>query len=91
MRDARVGPGGVADRSELREGVLRCRRRPLGSLGPGRSAGQPLVVGSVKPNIGHLEGAAGIAALIKTVLCLQHEEIAPQINFSNNWSLSLNI
>ncbi|HZO24736.1 MAG TPA: polyketide synthase, partial [Chloroflexota bacterium] len=52
-------------------------------LGPGRSAGEPLVVGSVKPNIGHLEGAAGIAALIKTVLCLHHEEIAPQINFTS--------
>jgi myxalamid-type polyketide synthase MxaB len=41
----------------------------------------PIYVGSVKPNIGHLETAAGSAALIKTVLSLQHEELYPQLHF----------
>ncbi|RFN43250.1 putative polyketide synthase [Fusarium flagelliforme] len=51
------------------------------SLGSVRDVDNPIVVGSIKPNIGHLEGAAGVAGLIKGVLTLEHAKIPPNINF----------
>ncbi|KAF2676018.1 hypothetical protein K458DRAFT_447715 [Lentithecium fluviatile CBS 122367] len=46
-----------------------------------RSEEEPLVVGAVKSNIGHLGGASGIAGLIKSVLVLEHGVIPPNIWF----------
>lgn len=39
-------------------------------------------LGSVKTNVGHLDAAAGLAGIIKTVLALGHREIPPSLNFS---------
>src|SRR6202048_540610 len=50
-------------------------------IGKERQSGPPCFLGSVKTNIGHLEGAAGIAGMIKTVLCLQHRWIPPIVHF----------
>ncbi|KAK2608454.1 hypothetical protein QQS21_003024 [Conoideocrella luteorostrata] len=53
------------------------------TLAAGRFSENPVVVGSVKPNIGHLEGAAGVAGMIKGVLVLEKGKIPPNINFKN--------
>src|SRR4029079_2360028 len=39
-------------------------------------------LGSVKTNVGHLDAAAGIAGIIKTVLALQHRQLPPSLHFS---------
>ncbi len=49
----------------------------------GRSPEQRCGISSVKTNIGHLEAAAGIAGLIKTVLALQHCQIPPHLHLEN--------
>jgi acyl transferase domain-containing protein/NAD(P)-dependent dehydrogenase (short-subunit alcohol dehydrogenase family)/acyl carrier protein len=43
---------------------------------------QPIYLGAVKTNVGHLEPAAGIAGLLKVILCLKHKSLPANINFS---------
>ena len=52
------------------------------SVGAGRSPDNPLAVGSVKSNVGHLEAAAGVAGLIKTVLTLKHRVIPGSLHYN---------
>jgi acyl transferase domain-containing protein len=51
-------------------------------LSDGRPAARPCWIGAVKSNLGHLEGAAGIAGLIKVVLALRHRAVPPVVHFS---------
>lgn len=49
-------------------------------FGTGRPAGTPCLIGSVKPNIGHVEAGSGIAGVIKTVLALRKGQIPPSLH-----------
>lgn len=48
-----------------------------------RSAHDPLFIGAVKANIGHLEGCSGLAGVIKTILVLEKGVIPPIAGFSS--------
>jgi amino acid adenylation domain-containing protein len=84
LRAARIGPEHVSYVEAHGTGT------PLGdpievralsaALGQGRT--EPLRIGSIKANIGHLEPAAGAAGVLKVILSLQNEELPPQAQFS---------
>ena len=52
-------------------------------FGEGRTARDPLFIGSVKSNIGHLEGASGIVAVIKAALMLERGFVLPNYDFKH--------
>lgn len=65
----------LGDPIEVRAaGAVLCQDRP---------ADQPLAIGSIKTNVGHLEAAAGIAGLLKVVLAFQNKQIPPHLHLKN--------
>ncbi|CAM5658551.1 SDR family NAD(P)-dependent oxidoreductase OS=Streptomyces tendae OX=1932 GN=GUR47_30610 PE=4 SV=1 [Streptomyces tendae] len=82
-RAARVVPGDVGYVEAHGTGT-RIDAVELGALNDvlseGRPPGRPCLVGSLKSNIGHCEAAAGVAGLVKTVLCLEHREVPPTLH-----------
>ncbi|MDX2205386.1 MAG: SDR family NAD(P)-dependent oxidoreductase [Hyphomicrobiaceae bacterium] len=75
-RDAGLDPGAVGYVEAHGTGTLAGDPVEIGALGrvlgEGRAQDAPLLVGSVKTNIGHTEGAAGAAGLIKAALAVKH-------------------
>ncbi|MFG2533156.1 SDR family NAD(P)-dependent oxidoreductase, partial [Streptomyces sp. NPDC048516] len=53
------------------------------ALGAGRNTSTPLLVGSAKTNVGHLEGAAGIVGLVKVALSIRHRKIPASLNYTS--------
>lgn len=79
----------IGDPIEI-QGIEEARREE--GAAPGRTP-SPLLIGSVKTNIGHLDAGAGIVGIIKTALALYYEQLPatlhfnrpnPQINFKNS-------
>ncbi|EKV11465.1 Polyketide synthase, putative [Penicillium digitatum PHI26] len=68
-------------------------------FGAGRSPDNPVRIGSIKTNVGHLEGASGVAGVIKAVLMLENRTFLPNRNFEkinprillNDWKLKVQL
>ena len=85
LEDARIGPSQVQYLEAHGTGTEFGDPMEIGAAAgvysKGRRRDAPLLVGSVKANISHLEAAGGVSGLIKTVLSLHHAVIPPQIHF----------
>ncbi|MFJ9775947.1 polyketide synthase [Kitasatospora sp. NPDC101157] len=83
-QDAGVAPGdvGYVEAHGTGTGIDAVELAALTEvLAEGRPPGRPCMVGSLKTNIGHCEAAAGVAGLIKAVLCLEHGQVPPSLHF----------
>ena len=85
IKDARLAPSQVQYLEAHGTGTEFGDPIELGAAvtiyGKGRPKDNPLLVGSVKANISHLEAAGGASGLIKTVLAIHHGVIPPQVQF----------
>ncbi len=82
LENARVAPGQISYVETHGTGTSLGDPIEVQALAAALSEGRSdaLMIGSVKTNIGHLESAAGIAGIIKTVLMLQHNEVPPHLH-----------
>ena len=84
LRDAGVTPAEVSYVETAAKGIPlvdAIEATALGTVFQPRS--EPLIVGSVKTNMGHTEAASGMAGLIKVVMALQHNAIPPHLHLRN--------
>ncbi|WP_051385657.1 type I polyketide synthase [Actinokineospora inagensis] len=97
LRDAGVRPGEVGFVETHGTGTALGDPIETGALGAVfGERDRPLVLGAVKSNLGHLESAAGIAGVIKTVLALRYGVIPPNLHFTEpspfvDWSLPITV
>jgi myxalamid-type polyketide synthase MxaB len=85
LANSRINPGQVSYVEAHGTGTSLGDPIEVGALGEVFSGARehPLLLGSAKTNIGHLESGAGAAGLIKTILALQHGEIPPNLHFKD--------
>ncbi|WP_026422581.1 type I polyketide synthase [Actinokineospora inagensis] len=82
LRNAEIDPGAVTYVEAHGTGTALGDPIEVSALGTVFGGSEhPVVLGAVKSNIGHTEGAAGIAGVIKTVLALRHGVIPPNVHF----------
>jgi acyl transferase domain-containing protein len=86
LRDADVAPGSVGYVEAHGTGTPLGDPMELSSLvevlGKDRDPDDPLIVGSAKTNVGHLEAAAGVCGIIKVALSLHHRQIPAHLNLT---------
>ena len=100
LADARVLPEAVGYVEAHGTGTSLGDPIEVGALGAALCAGRepqaPLLLGSVKTNIGHLESAAGVAGVMKVILAFRRREIPPHLHFKSgnphiDWTLPLRV
>lgn len=85
LNNARLSPGGIGYVETHGTGTSLgdpIEVEALAEVYAERARSLPLLVGSVKTNIGHLDAAAGIAGLVKVALALQNQTIPPHLHFA---------